>query len=64
MKKMRKIMALALAGVTVLSLAGGCTSQDAAGPIELKIGVSTGESDPRNIAAQAFADEIEAAAEL
>lgn len=58
MIKIRKIMALALAGVTALSLAGGCTGQNSSGPIELKIGVSTGESDPRNIAAQAFADEI------
>lgn len=62
--KKRVIGAVCVAAM-VLSLFTGCSSGAARAdaptpehPLTLKIGVSTGESDPRNIAAQQFADEI------
>lgn len=65
MKKRRGIILLT-ALLTTLLLSGavaGCSASgqgkpEEGGPVVLKIGVSTGESDPRNIAAQQFADEI------
>ncbi|MBR1476589.1 MAG: TRAP transporter substrate-binding protein [Lachnospiraceae bacterium] len=58
---MKKKIALAMAiGLSVMSLAscgnGGSVQRN--GDIVLKIGVSTGDTDPRNIAAKEFADEI------
>ena len=56
-----------IAGICALMLAGGllsgCGQRQIAAPtadhpLVLKIGVSTGETDPRNIAAKSFADEI------
>ncbi len=64
--KSRRFIALGIAGALVLGSMAGCgdkkqsskSASSSDGSIELKIGVSTGETDPRNIAAQAFADEI------
>jgi len=58
--KMRKSgYALVLAGLLGAAGLTGCGKNDLPeGPIELKIGVSTGDADPRNIAATAFAEEI------
>ncbi len=53
---MKKILALVLALTLVFALTAVSASAD--DPIVLKIGVSTAETDPRNIAAQMFADEI------
>ncbi len=64
---MKKLIALMVALCMVFTLAscGSSSSSDssssaseATDPIVLKIGVSTAETDPRNIAAQQFADEI------
>ena len=53
---MKKILALVLVLTMVFALTAVSASADDA--IVLKIGVSTAETDPRNIAAQMFADEI------
>ena len=53
---MKKILALVMALAMILALTAVSASADDA--IVMKIGVSTAETDPRNIAAQAFADEI------
>jgi tripartite ATP-independent transporter DctP family solute receptor len=53
---MKKILALVMALTMIFALTAVSASADDA--IVLKIGVSTAETDPRNIAAQAFADEI------
>ena len=53
---MKKILALVMALTMILALTAVSASADDA--IVMKIGVSTAETDPRNIAAQAFADEI------
>ncbi len=58
MKKVRILPVLAMLVAAALSTACGKASKETGGPLTLKIGVSTAESDPRNIAAQAFADEI------
>ena len=54
---MKKILALVMALTMIFALTAVSASADDA--IVLKIGVSTAETDPRNLAAQAFADEIE-----
>ena len=53
---MKKILALVLVLTMVFALTAVTASADNA--IVLKIGVSTADTDPRNIAAKAFADEI------
>ncbi len=53
---MKKILALVMALAMIFALTAVSASADDA--IVLKIGVSTAETDPRNVAAQAFADEI------
>ena len=53
---MKKILALVLVLTMVFALTAVSASADDA--IVLKIGVSTADTDPRNIAAQMFADEI------
>ena len=53
---MKKILALVLALTLVFALTAVSASAD--DPIVLKIGVSTADTDSRNIAANAFADEI------
>lgn len=59
MKKGKKAWIAGLAGLLSAAWMSGCGGQNGEeGTIELRIGVSTGDSDPRNIAAQAFADEI------
>lgn len=57
----KRVVAALSAVVLTVSLFAGCGggSKDTVNEAQLKIGVSTGESDPRNIAAQEFADEIE-----
>ncbi len=58
---MKKLSVLFVSVVILSVLLSGCANSDLRGAGEnvvLKIGVSTGESDPRNIAAQEFADEI------
>ena len=54
---MKKILALVMALTMIFALTAVSASADE--PIVLKIGVSTAETDPRNIAAKQFADEIE-----
>ncbi|MCR5090585.1 MAG: TRAP transporter substrate-binding protein [Oscillospiraceae bacterium] len=54
---MKKILAIVMALTMIFALASVSASA-ADAPIVLKIGVSTAETDPRNIAAQMFADEI------
>ena len=56
--KKKTLFTVGLAAVLASASLAGCGGNSSGGPIELKIGVSTGESDPRNIAAKAFADEI------
>lgn len=53
---MKKILALALTLVMLFALCAAAAYADDA--LVLKIGVSTADTDPRNIAAQSFADEI------
>ncbi|MBQ9361253.1 MAG: TRAP transporter substrate-binding protein [Lachnospiraceae bacterium] len=57
---MKKLVSLIMVMTVSACLLAGCggTVSGTAEDIVLKIGVSTGESDPRNIAAQQFADEI------
>lgn len=61
----RGLAGVLLAGVSLALLLSGCgaasenNSPSTQNPLTLKIGVSTGESDPRNIAAGLFAQEIE-----
>ena len=55
---MKKILALVMALAMIFALTAVSASADE--PIVLKIGVSTADTDPRNIAAKQFADEIEA----
>ena len=58
---MKKIITLVFAMAMAVCLFNGCSTSATTGPVEdvvLKIGVSTGESDPRNIAAMQFANEI------
>ena len=55
---MKKILALVMALAMIFALIAVSASADE--PIVLKIGVSTADTDPRNIAAKQFADEIEA----
>ncbi|MBQ9605574.1 MAG: TRAP transporter substrate-binding protein [Lachnospiraceae bacterium] len=58
---MKKFIALFIVTALTAGLFSGCGTAASTGPAEdivLKIGVSTGETDPRNIAAQQFADEI------
>mgnify|MGYP002856899555 CR=1 FL=1 len=57
---MKKMVSLIIVMTMAACLLAGCggTASGTAEDIVLKIGVSTGESDPRNIAAQQFADEI------
>ena len=52
---MKKILALALTLAMMFMLCAAASADDA---IVLKIGVSTADTDPRNIAAKSFADEI------
>ena len=52
---MKKILALALTLAMMCMLCAAALADDA---IVLKIGVSTADTDPRNIAAKSFADEI------
>ena len=60
MKKNGFVLALVLLTVSVLSGCGASGGgNSSSGEIVLKIGVSTGENDPRNIAAKQFADEVE-----
>ena len=54
---MKKILALVMVLTMIFALTAVSASADDA--IVLKIGVSTAETDPRNIAAKSFADEIE-----
>ena len=54
---MKKILALVMALTMIFALTAVSASADDA--IVLKIGVSTADTDPRNIAAKSFADEIE-----
>ena len=54
---MKKILALVMALNMIFALTAVSASADDA--IVLKIGVSTADTDPRNIAAKSFADEIE-----
>lgn len=63
----KRLFGLFTATVLLVSYAiglTGCSSQTSASaptpenPLVLKIGVSTGETDPRNVSAQQFADEI------
>ncbi|MBO5551579.1 MAG: TRAP transporter substrate-binding protein [Lachnospiraceae bacterium] len=57
---MKKTVALIMVIITACFFSG-CGASGSSGPVGdvvLKIGVSTGESDPRNIAAQQFADEL------
>ena len=60
---MKRLAALITVGAIISSMLCGCEVGgtdigSAGGSTVLKIGVSTGETDPRNIAAQQFADEI------
>ncbi len=55
---MKKILALVMALAMIFALTAVSASADE--PIVLKIGVSTADTDPRNIAAKQFAEEIEA----
>lgn len=58
---MKKLIATIVSLSLTAALLSGCGSSASGGAIDsvvLKIGVSTGETDPRNIAAQQFADEI------
>ena len=58
---MKKILAsLMVFGLAVAALTGCGGNKATIDTMELKIGVSTGEDDPRNIAAKEFADEIAA----
>ena len=50
------IASLGILATCVISACGG--GGEASDVIALKIGVSTGDNDPRNISAQMFADEI------
>ena len=55
----KKIAVLILSVITALSALSGCGNKGSdIDSVILKIGVSTGEADPRNIAAEQFADEI------
>ena len=54
---MKKILALVMVLTMIFALTAVSASADDA--IVLKIGVSTADTDPRNIAAKSFADEIE-----
>ena len=56
----KSIAALILSVIMALSAFSGCGNKgsDTIDSVILKIGVSTGETDPRNIAAKQFADEI------
>ena len=54
---MKKILALVMALTMIFALTAVSASADDA--IVLKIGVSTADTDPRNIAANSFAKEIE-----
>ena len=54
---MKKILALVMALTMIFALTAVSASADDA--IVLKIGVSTADTDPRNIAAKSFTDEIE-----
>ena len=65
---MKKLISGLLVMTCTLALFAGCSvdngaypgySKDGVTDLTLKIGVSTGEQDPRNIAAQRFASEIE-----
>ena len=65
---MKKLVSLLLTLTCTAVLFGGCAvdngshpaySQNGVKDLTLKIGVSTGEQDPRNIAAKRFADEVE-----
>ena len=58
---MRRITALIVTIAVTACMLAGCGGSGNGGNVDdivLKIGVSTGETDPRNIAAQQFADEI------
>ncbi|MBQ1880019.1 MAG: hypothetical protein II156_00115, partial [Lachnospiraceae bacterium] len=58
---MKKILASFMVfGLAVAALTGCGGNKATIDTMELKIGVSTGEDDPRNIAAKEFADEIAA----
>ncbi|MBQ7583087.1 MAG: TRAP transporter substrate-binding protein [Lachnospiraceae bacterium] len=59
---MKRTVLVIIACVTISALLCGCGNSGLRGAGEeliLKIGVSTGETDPRNIAAQEFAKEVE-----
>lgn len=56
--KIALILTLTMMVSATLTGCGGNSAATEINSIELKIGVSTGEDDPRNIAAQSFADEI------
>ncbi len=58
MKKLMKIISLVFISGILISGCGSGDTPKKAENLVLKIGVSTGESDPRNIAAKQFADEI------
>ena len=57
-KKFTKILAAvaALLAASLLTACGG--AKTTGGNIELKIGVSTGDNDPRNVAAARFAEPV------
>lgn len=52
------VLAASLLCVMTLGACGEKSAGESAGPKELKIGVSTKDADPRNVAAKKFADEI------
>ncbi len=59
-KRLAFLTAIAVTATTLLTGCGGSVGAPTKeSPVTLKIGVSTGESDPRNVAAELFAAEIE-----